>query len=327
MWHVPGLCRPRHAPTNGPRGAGRGRPVAARARGRRRCAGARSGSRLRPRTSSPSRCAASATRRTPSARRPATPPRASTSGRRNVPPPSNGGGQMNDVAAVSWGPDRIDLFWVEADRVLWHQAFDGRLARARVPRRHARLAARRDRVGDRPDGGLRGLRRWRALGPLLGRRVVARVGVAGRLARARVPRRPRAPGAPTGWTCSRPARRIDLASLVGRHPVGRVGATPRLSRAPLAPHPAGPICASAAHLRLERAPGAHPCVCRGEARRSRARPAQFRLLDTCCTACSSRLCSGCTILTPEALRARIGVLECVPGARPARCVRTVVGAA
>ena len=24
---------------------------------------------------------------------------------------------MNDVAAVSWGPDRIDLFWVGADRV------------------------------------------------------------------------------------------------------------------------------------------------------------------------------------------------------------------
>ena len=32
---------------------------------------------------------------------------------------------MHDVAAVSWGPDRIDLFWVDADRVLWHRAFDG----------------------------------------------------------------------------------------------------------------------------------------------------------------------------------------------------------
>ena len=33
---------------------------------------------------------------------------------------------MHDVAAVSWGPDRIDLFWVDAGRVLWHRAFDGR---------------------------------------------------------------------------------------------------------------------------------------------------------------------------------------------------------
>ena len=32
---------------------------------------------------------------------------------------------MHDLAAVSWGPDRIDLFWVDADRVLWHRAFDG----------------------------------------------------------------------------------------------------------------------------------------------------------------------------------------------------------
>ena len=29
---------------------------------------------------------------------------------------------MHDVAAVSWAPDRIDLFWVDDDRVLWHMA-------------------------------------------------------------------------------------------------------------------------------------------------------------------------------------------------------------
>jgi hypothetical protein len=32
---------------------------------------------------------------------------------------------MRDVAAVSWEPDRIDLFWVDADRVLWHRAYAG----------------------------------------------------------------------------------------------------------------------------------------------------------------------------------------------------------
>jgi hypothetical protein len=29
-----------------------------------------------------------------------------------------------DLAAVSWGPGRIDRFWVEGG-ALWHQAFDG----------------------------------------------------------------------------------------------------------------------------------------------------------------------------------------------------------
>ena len=30
---------------------------------------------------------------------------------------------MNSVAAVSWGPGRVDLFWVDADRALWHRAW------------------------------------------------------------------------------------------------------------------------------------------------------------------------------------------------------------
>lgn len=31
---------------------------------------------------------------------------------------------MRDVAAVSWGPGRIDQFWVD-DGTLWHRAFEG----------------------------------------------------------------------------------------------------------------------------------------------------------------------------------------------------------
>src|SRR5450759_4980938 len=27
------------------------------------------------------------------------------------------------VAAASWGPGRLDLFWVDGDRALWHQAW------------------------------------------------------------------------------------------------------------------------------------------------------------------------------------------------------------
>ena len=86
---------------------------------------------------------------------------------------------MNDVAAVSWGPDRIDLFWVDADRVLWHQAFDGALAHAGVAGRLPGVGTRSDGLGGRPDGGVRGLRRRRPLGPLLGRDGVARLGIAG----------------------------------------------------------------------------------------------------------------------------------------------------
>jgi hypothetical protein len=30
---------------------------------------------------------------------------------------------MEALAAVSWSPDRIDLFWVDAARALWHRAW------------------------------------------------------------------------------------------------------------------------------------------------------------------------------------------------------------
>jgi hypothetical protein len=32
---------------------------------------------------------------------------------------------VDSVAAVSWGRDRIDLFWVDAERALWHRSFAG----------------------------------------------------------------------------------------------------------------------------------------------------------------------------------------------------------
>jgi hypothetical protein len=31
---------------------------------------------------------------------------------------------VRGFAATSWGPGRLDLFWVDEDRVLWHLAFD-----------------------------------------------------------------------------------------------------------------------------------------------------------------------------------------------------------
>src|SRR5918911_1632723 len=31
---------------------------------------------------------------------------------------------MTGLAACSWGPGRVDLFWVGEDRGLWHSAFD-----------------------------------------------------------------------------------------------------------------------------------------------------------------------------------------------------------
>ena len=34
---------------------------------------------------------------------------------------------MKGLAAVSWGENRIDLFWVGADRGLWHRSWDGAL--------------------------------------------------------------------------------------------------------------------------------------------------------------------------------------------------------
>ena len=35
--------------------------------------------------------------------------------------------RLEGLTAVSWGPDRIDLFWVGADRTLMHRWWDGRL--------------------------------------------------------------------------------------------------------------------------------------------------------------------------------------------------------
>lgn len=32
---------------------------------------------------------------------------------------------MNELAAVSWGEGRIDLFWVDRQRAPWHRAFIG----------------------------------------------------------------------------------------------------------------------------------------------------------------------------------------------------------
>jgi hypothetical protein len=32
---------------------------------------------------------------------------------------------MNELAAVSWGTGRIDLFWRGEDRALWHRVWDG----------------------------------------------------------------------------------------------------------------------------------------------------------------------------------------------------------
>jgi hypothetical protein len=31
---------------------------------------------------------------------------------------------MDGLTAVSWGPDRIDLFWVDAQGALWHRAWN-----------------------------------------------------------------------------------------------------------------------------------------------------------------------------------------------------------
>ena len=85
------------------------------------------------------------------------------------------------TAAVSWANGRIDTFWVDAGRSLIHRAFaDGAVARCRVARWGARIAAGRHRLGRRPAPGLRDPRRRRALEPLLGRHELAPVGVARR---------------------------------------------------------------------------------------------------------------------------------------------------
>ena len=84
---------------------------------------------------------------------------------------------IEGTAAVSWGDDRIDLFWVGADRRAHPSVVPGRrLGRARIPRRDPRIGARGDRLGRRPAPGLRHLPRRRALEPLLGRRLVACAG-------------------------------------------------------------------------------------------------------------------------------------------------------
>src|SRR3954464_3807727 len=96
-----------------------------------------------------------------------------------------------------------------------------------VARWIAGIDAPRDRVGSRPDGGLRGVSRRRALEPLLGRRELARLGVARRRARSRrwrgrlvvVGGSARCVGARARWP--------DLASLVGWRPLGGVGAARR----------------------------------------------------------------------------------------------------
>ena len=110
---------------------------------------------------------------------------------------------MNDIAAVSWGPDRIDLFWVEADRVLWHRAFDGRWLEpeslggslASPPAVTAWAVDRMEVFAVFDDGELwdrywdgESWHPWESLGGSL----------------APGPRRPPARGATTGWTCSPP---------------------------------------------------------------------------------------------------------------------------
>ena len=111
---------------------------------------------------------------------------------------------MHDVAAVSWGPDRIDLFWVDADRVLWHRAFDGRWGEpeslggtlASAPAVTAWGVDQMEVFAVFDDGALwdrywdgKSWHAWESLGGSLG-------------ARARRP--PPARGARTGWTCSPP---------------------------------------------------------------------------------------------------------------------------
>ena len=81
---------------------------------------------------------------------------------------------MRDEAAVSWGEGRIDLFWRDDDDALWHRSFDG-TAWGAAESLGGSLASGpgRDRVGARPDGGVRGVPRRGAVEPLLGRRLVA----------------------------------------------------------------------------------------------------------------------------------------------------------
>ncbi len=90
---------------------------------------------------------------------------------------------MDGVAAVSWGHDRIDLFWRGDDRALWHRSWNagtwsadeslgGNLASA--PAVTAWAVDQLEVFAVFPDG--------QAVGPLLGRQQLARLGDARRRA-------------------------------------------------------------------------------------------------------------------------------------------------
>jgi hypothetical protein len=121
---------------------------------------------------------------------------------------------LEGTAAVSWGKDRIDLFWVSADDALTHRSF-------------------REGAWDDPEslGGTLvsapDLSRRCPLEPLLGRVVVARLGVARRRADRHAVRLILGRG-PHRRLGARP-RSDRLAPLVGRFAMGGLGAPPPLS--------------------------------------------------------------------------------------------------
>ena len=128
--------------------------------------------------------------------------RASRTG--GVPLPEEGP-MTSGTAAVSWGADRIDLFWVDADGALLHRAFDGDDGA-----RRSRSAGRWPRRRPRPPGPSTSSRSspssaTASCGTATG--TVGR-GTPGRSlgGRARSGRhRPRRRGAPTASTSGRPA--------------------------------------------------------------------------------------------------------------------------
>ena len=137
------------------------------------------------------------------------------------------------VAAVSWGPGRIDRFWIGPAGDLLHAAFvDGAWLPTEIARRLARRLDRRRRVGRRPARGLRRLPRRRAVGSLLGRPELAPVGVARRRAGPGArSRRVLVVGGP-GRRLGDGPRRPDLAPLVGRHAAGWNGSSSTDAGAP-----------------------------------------------------------------------------------------------
>src|SRR2546428_180939 len=98
------------------------------------------------------------------------------------------------LIATSWGPDRIDLFWLDEDRALWHRRRDGGGGGA-PPGGEVGPggAGSTPEVGGRPKG--RAGRRLRGVGP----------GASGRTpflapAGERAPNaRPRRPGGEVSW--------------------------------------------------------------------------------------------------------------------------------